>query len=94
MQPAASGNDATGVKLIRGEAAGGMAPVNMEKFWKKRAEDIPVDEANIRLLIAQTLYLPISLGVLSSFLHTKALEGEIQGSEDRPKRGRFRGLRR
>lgn len=57
MQPAASSNDATGVKLIRGEAAGGSAPVNMEKFWKRRAEDVPVDEVYMCLSVVQTICL-------------------------------------
>jgi ribosome biogenesis protein MAK21 len=45
MQPAASGIDNTGVKLLKGEVlSGALAPVNGEKFWKKRAEEVPVDE--------------------------------------------------
>ena len=42
MQPAASANDGSGVKLVKGDAAG--VPVNEEKFWKRKAEDVPVDE--------------------------------------------------
>ena len=45
MQPAASVNDSTGVKLLKGEVLGGaLVPVNEDKFWKKRAEDVPVEE--------------------------------------------------
>ncbi|OBZ73206.1 Uncharacterized protein C4F10.09c [Grifola frondosa] len=45
MQPAASGADgASGVKLVRGEVAGMGVPVNEEQFWRKRAEDVPVDQ--------------------------------------------------
>ena len=44
MQPAATGVDGTGVKLTKGEAAHGEGPVNEEKWWKRRPEDIPVDE--------------------------------------------------
>ena len=45
MQPSASAPDGTGVKLVKGEAtAGRSAPVNEEAWWKKRAEDVPVDE--------------------------------------------------
>ena len=45
MQPSASAPDGTGVKLVKGEAmAGRSAPVNEEVWWKKRAEDVPVDE--------------------------------------------------
>ena len=45
MQPSASAADGTGVKLVKGEAtAGRSAPVNEEAWWKKRAEDVPVDE--------------------------------------------------
>ncbi|KIJ67296.1 hypothetical protein HYDPIDRAFT_25763 [Hydnomerulius pinastri MD-312] len=43
MQPAASANDAVTVKRVKGEASAGALP-NEEKFWKKRVEDIPVDE--------------------------------------------------
>ena len=44
MQPAASGVDGTGVKLMKGEVMHGEGPVNEEKWWKRRVEDIPVDE--------------------------------------------------
>jgi ribosome biogenesis protein MAK21 len=45
MQPAAGAHDGAGVKLIKGEVLGGAgAPVNEEKFWKKRVEDVPVDQ--------------------------------------------------
>ena len=47
MQPAASGIDgASGVKLMKGEVTNGEAPVNDEKFWKRRVEDVPVDEVS------------------------------------------------
>lgn len=44
MQPAASGTDGTGVKLLKGEVSNGVVPVNDEKWWKRRVEDVPVDE--------------------------------------------------
>ncbi|KAI0339482.1 CBF-domain-containing protein [Trametopsis cervina] len=47
MQPAASGDaagGAGGVKLLRGEVANGEGPINEEKFWRRRVEDVPVDE--------------------------------------------------
>jgi ribosome biogenesis protein MAK21 len=45
MQPAASAPDGTGVKLMKGEVSGQAgAPVYEEKFWKKRVEDVPVDQ--------------------------------------------------
>ncbi|KAI0825432.1 CBF/Mak21 family-domain-containing protein [Irpex lacteus] len=44
MQPAASGLDGEGVKLVKGEAVGMEGTVNEEKFWKRRVEDVPVDE--------------------------------------------------
>lgn len=48
MQPAASKADgASGVTLIKGEAAGPNRPVNDEKFWNKRIENVPVDEVCI-----------------------------------------------
>ncbi|KAG9312645.1 CBF/Mak21 family-domain-containing protein [Chiua virens] len=43
MQPAASATDSTGVKRVKGEVSGGALP-NDAKFWKKRVEDVPVDE--------------------------------------------------
>ncbi|KAI0665484.1 CBF/Mak21 family-domain-containing protein [Trametes maxima] len=43
MQPAAS-ESAHGVTLVKGEVAGFGVPVNDERFWKRRAEDVPVDQ--------------------------------------------------
>ncbi|KIK87379.1 hypothetical protein PAXRUDRAFT_831842 [Paxillus rubicundulus Ve08.2h10] len=43
MQPAASANDGVSVKRLKGEISTGALP-NEEKFWKRRLEDIPVDE--------------------------------------------------
>ncbi|RDX44650.1 CBF-domain-containing protein [Lentinus brumalis] len=47
MQPSLdNASSAHGVTLIKGEAAhGGEVPVNDERFWKRRPEDVPVDEA-------------------------------------------------
>ncbi len=47
MQPAASGLDGEGVKLVKGEAVGMEGTVNEEKFWKRRVEDVPVDEVSL-----------------------------------------------
>lgn len=45
MQPAASAHDGTGVKLMKGEVLNGAeAPVYDEKFWRRRPEDVPVDQ--------------------------------------------------
>lgn len=45
MQPAASANDGSGVKLMKGDVVGNSGvPVNEGKFWKRKAEDVPVDE--------------------------------------------------
>ena len=34
------------VALLKGEAGAGLeVPVNDERFWRRRAEDVPVDEA-------------------------------------------------
>lgn len=41
MQPSLS---AHGVTLVKGEVAGLGVPVNDEKFWRRRVEDIPVDQ--------------------------------------------------
>jgi len=43
MQPAVSAADGVSVKRVKGEVSGGALP-NEEKFWKKRVEEIPVDE--------------------------------------------------
>ena len=43
MQPAASAADGVSVKQVKGEVSGGALP-NEEKFWKKKVEEIPVDE--------------------------------------------------
>ena len=44
MQPSLD-NATHGVTLIKGEAAAGLGvPVNDERFWKRRAEDVPVDQ--------------------------------------------------
>ncbi|OSD00338.1 CBF-domain-containing protein [Trametes coccinea BRFM310] len=45
MQPGAAPADpASGVKLVKGEAAGMDVPVYDERFWKRRVEDVPVDQ--------------------------------------------------
>ncbi|EGN97244.1 hypothetical protein SERLA73DRAFT_92285 [Serpula lacrymans var. lacrymans S7.3] len=43
MQPAASAADGIGVKLTKGEVDSGIL-VNDEKFWRRKVENIPVDE--------------------------------------------------
>lgn len=53
MQPAATGVDGTGVKLTKGEVTYGEGPVNEEKWWKRRVEDVPVDEVR-RFLLPKT----------------------------------------
>lgn len=57
MQPAASATDGVAVKRIRGEVSGGTLP-NEEKFWKKKVEDIPVDEVGSCLLDIQRRLIP------------------------------------
>lgn len=45
MQPAASGLDGVGVKLMKGEVLGGnRALMNEDRFLKKKVEDVPVDQ--------------------------------------------------
>ena len=47
MQPAASANDGSGVRLMKGDAVvSSGVPVNEKKFWKRKAEDVPVDEVH------------------------------------------------
>ena len=45
MQPAASAADGTGVKMTKGEVAdeGGLV-VNEETWWRRKVEDVPVDQ--------------------------------------------------
>ncbi|KAF5378151.1 hypothetical protein D9615_007633 [Tricholomella constricta] len=43
MQPAASGLDGTGVKLLKGEVEDGTL-MNDDNFLRKKAEDVPVDQ--------------------------------------------------
>ena len=47
MQPSLeNASSAHGVTLVKGEAAhGSEVPVNDERFWRRRVEDVPVDEA-------------------------------------------------
>ena len=50
MQPAAAAADgAGGVKLLKGEVDDGVGPVNDEKWWKRKVEDVPVDQVGFRL---------------------------------------------
>jgi ribosome biogenesis protein MAK21 len=45
MQPAASGLDGTGVKLIKGEVLGGDGVLmNEDGFLRKKVADVPVDQ--------------------------------------------------
>ena len=45
MQPAATGIDGvSGVKLVKGEAIGEEGPINDERFWKRKEEDVAVEE--------------------------------------------------
>ncbi|KAF8431689.1 CBF/Mak21 family-domain-containing protein [Boletus edulis BED1] len=44
MQPAASAADGIAVKRLKGEASGGALP-NEDTFWKKKEDEVPVDEA-------------------------------------------------
>ncbi|KAF8063503.1 CBF/Mak21 family-domain-containing protein [Lyophyllum atratum] len=58
MQPAASGLDGTGVKLLKGEVEDG-ALMNEESFLRKKVEDVPVDQVRlsdlyVRFACAQT----------------------------------------
>ncbi|KAI0349845.1 CBF-domain-containing protein [Trametes cingulata] len=44
MQPSAATDTAKGVTLVKGEVPGLGVPVNDERFWKRRVEDVPVDQ--------------------------------------------------
>lgn len=55
MQPSASAADAaSGVKLVKGEVAEADGAVNLDKFLKKRAADVPVDQVCIIVLLRST----------------------------------------
>lgn len=54
MQPAAGAADGTSVRLMKGEVLQD-SPVNEEKFWKRRAEDVPIDEVGPDVLISISL---------------------------------------
>ena len=71
MQPAATAMDGTsGVKLVKGEAIGGEVPVNDEKWWKRKEQDVPVDEVSSRLLRNFCLrLLTLCTAVLPQILH-------------------------
>lgn len=46
MQPSLeSAHLSSGVTLVKGERGVDGVPVNDERFWRRRAEDVPVDEA-------------------------------------------------
>lgn len=67
MQPAASTAEGTsGVKLIKGEVANGAPPVNDEKWWRRRLEDVPVDQVSAR--VPTQLVPPIMLLCTIDFL--------------------------
>jgi hypothetical protein len=69
MQPAASGIDgASGVKLIKGEVLHGEGPVNDEKFWRRRIEDVPVDEVCLILGICGKSVKSLSTAFLPQIL--------------------------
>ncbi|KAH9840749.1 CBF-domain-containing protein [Rhodofomes roseus] len=44
MQPAASAADGTGVKMTKGEVADEGGMVNEDSWWRRKVEDIPVDQ--------------------------------------------------
>ena len=45
MQPSLENAHTGSVTLVKGEARGELGvPVNDERFWKRRAEDVPVDQ--------------------------------------------------
>ena len=84
MQPAASNIDGTGVKLMKGDVLGGaLAPMNEETFWKKRAEDVPVDQACLlyRCMRLGCRLMSMRLVVLSQILFAEKREGTSESSQ-------------
>jgi ribosome biogenesis protein MAK21 len=56
MQPAASGLDGTGVKLMKGEVLGGDGRLmNEDGFLRKKVEDVPADQVGLLPLIYVTV---------------------------------------
>ncbi|KIO01911.1 hypothetical protein M404DRAFT_1002652 [Pisolithus tinctorius Marx 270] len=53
MQPGASAADGVGVKKTKGEVVGDDVLPNEEKFWKKREEDVRVDEVFFHRFFSQ-----------------------------------------
>ncbi|KAI6144196.1 ribosome biogenesis protein [Pisolithus tinctorius] len=53
MQPGASAADGVGVKKTKGEVVGDDILPNEEKFWKKREEDVRVDEVFFHRFFSQ-----------------------------------------
>ena len=77
MQPAASKADgASGVLLMKGEAADSTGPVNNEKFWKRRIENVPVDEVYVFCsMIAADAYHD-AVGLLPQLFHAQKPKGK------------------
>ena len=74
MQPAASGLDGTGVKLMKGEVLGGDGTlVNEDGFLKKKVEDIPADQVDF---VPPDIHVMASLtGLMCSFSTIDSLRG-------------------
>ena len=94
MQPAASAADGTAVKMTKSEVTdeGGLV-VNEETWWRRKVEDVPVDQVRGTNPVCCDcrLTLPSGSGLLPSVLHTKETTGRRKGSQgcqaERTRRG-------
>lgn len=89
MQPAASGLDGTGVKLLKGEVEDA-ALMNEAQFLQKKAEDVPVDQVHSSWIMDYcereilTTYL---LVVLPQVLFSEERERKGKSSKGREEEG-------
>ena len=70
MQPAASGLDGTGVKLMKGDASGTVL-VNDAAFMKMKIQDVPVDEVCFITSFLDAYQQFYNSGILSQIFCTK-----------------------
>jgi len=86
MQPAASGLDGVGVKLMKGEAEDAEGRVNEDVFWRRREEDVPVDQvclfAFLNLLLGE-----FRVWICSSFSSINFSRERTRGRELMLRRG-------
>lgn len=96
MQPAASAAEgASGVKLLKGEVTDGAPPVNDEKWWRRRVEDVPVDQVSghVSDSTCGILTTVCVIGLLPQILCPKGRKGAQDEGEGQETQGRRRRRR-